>query len=254
MNQICRCCNETKSIDDFVKDKYTKSGYKRLCKTCNAEKMREYHKRDPELSRKKLYAWREKNREYWLDYCKHAHGRKSDFISKGREVRGLSREEAREHAKKRKSEYDKTHKKENQAYRESTKERYNKNKRVYRRNRGLKDPSYKMANTLRSRFGALMNRVKAKRFSSRKALELLGCDMPFFLRWIERNFEQGMTWGNHGKGIDKWNIDHNLCCASFDLTDPEQQKQCFHWSNLFPMWEKHNLNKRANLLVLDYEI
>ncbi len=50
-----------------------------------------------------------------------------------------------------------------------------------------------------------------------------------------------MTWDNYGK----WQIDHKIPCASFDLTDPEQQKSCFHFSNLQPLWAKDNNSKGA---------
>lgn len=52
-----------------------------------------------------------------------------------------------------------------------------------------------------------------------------------------------MSWQNRGRGHDKWHIDHVRPCASFDLTDPEQQKQCFHWSNMQPLWQTDNLRK-----------
>ena len=32
-------------------------------------------------------------------------------------------------------------------------------------------------------------------------------------------------------------------CASFDLTDPEQQRQCFHYTNLQPLWAADNIRK-----------
>jgi len=37
----------------------------------------------------------------------------------------------------------------------------------------------------------------------------------------------------------------NLTTSSFDLSDFEQQKQCFHYTNLQPLWWKDNLIKSA---------
>ena len=63
--------------------------------------------------------------------------------------------------------------------------------------------------------------------------------MPFVKKWIESQFVDGMSWDNHGE----WHIDHIRPCASFDLTDPEQQKECFNYKNLQPLWAKDNLSK-----------
>lgn len=38
-------------------------------------------------------------------------------------------------------------------------------------------------------------------------------------------------------------IDHIKPCAKFDLSDPEQQKECFHYTNLQPLWWYDNLKK-----------
>lgn len=40
-----------------------------------------------------------------------------------------------------------------------------------------------------------------------------------------------------------WEVDHIRPCASFDLTDTGQQKECFHWTNLQPLWELDNDRK-----------
>jgi len=56
---------------------------------------------------------------------------------------------------------------------------------------------------------------------------------------LESQFEPGMTWDNHGT----WHIDHIKPCASFDFSDPEQQHECFHWSNTQPLWAADNIAK-----------
>ena len=52
-----------------------------------------------------------------------------------------------------------------------------------------------------------------------------------------------MTWDNYGIGKHKWCIDHIKPCALFDLLLPKEQKKCFHYSNLQPMWASENSSK-----------
>jgi hypothetical protein len=82
---------------------------------------------------------------------------------------------------------------------------------------------------------------------SARTLELIGCTIPELRTHLERQFTPGMSWDNYGYGDDKWHIDHIRPCASFDLTDPAQQRACFHFSNLQPLWQPDNFrkNKRA---------
>ena len=100
-----------------------------------------------------------------------------------------------------------------------------------------------MRHLLQSRLhAALRGELKAA-----KTQELLGCDLQFFKDFIEAKFKPGMNWQNHGSGDGKWQIDHILPCASFNLTDVEQQKKCFHYSNMQPLWAHENLEKSNKL-------
>jgi len=74
-----------------------------------------------------------------------------------------------------------------------------------------------------------------------KTIELLGCTSTFFKSYIEKQFSAGMSWENRSK----WHIDHIRPCASFDLTDHTQQRLCFHFSNMRPLWSHENMAKAA---------
>jgi len=97
---------------------------------------------------------------------------------------------------------------------------------------------------LRSRLHSRISSSIRKRngaTKSAKTEDLLGCSIIEAKNHIEKLFTDGMSWEN----INEWHIDHKRPCASFDLTDPEQQKECFHYTNLQPLWAKDNLSKGA---------
>ena len=71
--------------------------------------------------------------------------------------------------------------------------------------------------------------------------ELIGCSLEELKIHLENQFTKGMNWKNYGR--NGWHIDHILPCASFDLTDLEQRKKCFHYTNLQPLWEIDNIRK-----------
>ena len=100
-----------------------------------------------------------------------------------------------------------------------------------------RNPQAKVHQRLNARISAAFKRGRLSK--SKTTAELLGCSIADCMDWLEAQFLPGMTWDNHGE----WHIDHIRPCASFDLTDPEQQKKCFHYTNLQPLWAKDNLSK-----------
>jgi hypothetical protein len=70
---------------------------------------------------------------------------------------------------------------------------------------------------------------------------LLGCTGVYLREYLKSQFTDGMSWENYG--LYGWHIDHIRPCASFDLTNPVQQRKCFHYTNLQPLWAIDNLQK-----------
>ena len=82
--------------------------------------------------------------------------------------------------------------------------------------------------------------LKAQRTTkSIRTANLIGCTIDYLWAYLENKFTRGMTRENYGR----WHIDHIVPCASFDLTDPEEQKICFHYTNLQPLWAIDNIRK-----------
>ena len=72
-------------------------------------------------------------------------------------------------------------------------------------------------------------------------MELIGCSIEQARAHIESLWQEGMTWSNHT--LEGWHIDHIKPINTFDLSDAEQQKICFHYTNLRPLWARDNLSR-----------
>jgi hypothetical protein len=77
---------------------------------------------------------------------------------------------------------------------------------------------------------------------------------------IHPELEAGLKWGSHlpslaaclasSRGpVIELGVGHfstpflHAYCASFDLLDPAQQRICFHWTNLQPLFSEENQKK-----------
>lgn len=123
----------------------------------------------------------------------------------------------------------------------SAEERSNRVKRVCERiaKREREDVHYRIMRRLRFRLWKFYN---GKRTSISK---LVGISRDGFLKHLQSHFEPGMTLENYGRG--GWHIDHVIPCTAFDLSDPEQQAACNHYTNLRPVWESENISKSDKL-------
>jgi hypothetical protein len=110
----------------------------------------------------------------------------------------------------------------------------------YFRKRRATDPHYRMKAALHARLlQALRLYGNGEKYAS--TIDLIGCTIPELVIHLENQFESTMSWENYGRS--GWHIDHKVPCSAFDLTDPEQQKICFHYTNLQPMWGVDNIRK-----------
>lgn len=106
-------------------------------------------------------------------------------------------------------------------------------------NRYASDPGYAIEMRLRSRLYEMITKAGAAK--SGRFREIVGVDRDQLRQHLERQFALGMNWDNR----HLWHVDHVRPCASFDLNDPNQQRQCFHYTNLQPLWAADNIRKGA---------
>lgn len=109
------------------------------------------------------------------------------------------------------------------------------------------DASRKIGRNLRHR----LHKVLKGDISALHTNNISGCDLKFLKHHLESKFIGNMGWSNYGNG--GWHIDHIIPCNAFDLTDPIQQKACFYWVNLQPLWGNDNISKNDNYFIEDFD-
>ena len=128
--------------------------------------------------------------------------------------------------------------------------KYAKNKEKYReenrdklakdrKERRQTDTEFRLSGNLRTRLNIALKKGVGKKCGS--TLELTGCTWAELRSHLESQFAEGMTWENYG--LYGWHVDHIKPCNSFDLTIDSQQRECFHYTNLQPLWAEDNLKK-----------
>jgi hypothetical protein len=220
--KICPTCKIDKQINQYNKNKNNKDGLQRECRECNHKSHdKHYHTfKSPRLNE------RLKLNHKICSRCNYELPFDNFNESKNGGRFGLKSE-----CKKCSSSRDKT-------YRDNNKQKLNN----YKKNKKQSDPQFKIKFLLRLR---LLDALKRENVTKRhSALQLLGCEVNILKQHLESKFDNIMNWSNHGI---YWEIDHIIPCSRFNLEDEEQQKQCFHYSNLQPLTKTENRQKSNNI-------
>ena len=221
--------------------------YNRIYREKNRDRLKASKKAYREDNKDKMRIYREKNKdrlrakgkEYYqraeVKACRKIYMK--EYHQNNRNIINAKRQEHYQNNKDRLRAKGKEYKKKNRDRLRAKENEWR--KEYYRR------PEVRLIVALRSRINFFLNGRK-----SALTLCLIGIadkadPIEFLWQYLEKQFEPGMTRENHGE----WHIDHVKPCASFDLTDPQQQKACFHYSNLQPLWAAENSSKGAK----DYE-
>jgi len=106
---------------------------------------------------------------------------------------------------------------------------------LYKKLRKRKFINLRIASNLRTRIWCALKGI----CKSAHTMELIGCDIKFLKKYLKKQFKYGMTWKNYGQ----WHIDHIIPCIFFDLRKESEQRKCFYYSNLQPLWAEDNRRK-----------
>jgi hypothetical protein len=118
------------------------------------------------------------------------------------------------------------------------------------RRRYHEEIEFRIIQILRSR---LRKVAKRGRGYSGNNLKWLGCTPIELRQHLKRQFQPGMNWNNLGVGGGKWNIDHKVPCAKFDMLNESERLACFHYTNLRPLWSELNIAKGAIWNGVNYQ-
>lgn len=236
--KTCNKCGEEKELGEFHNNKSNKDGKAYTCKICALKKHKTYYQENKEDIKAKVVTYALQNKTKIKEYKKNYYvenkaGVIADYNEKNKEAIKKTKKASREKSKEQTKMYNKAYRKEN---RESI--------RLYERNKFLTDPNYRIRKSLGSRLTKAVRRGEKKN----SIVSLIGCTLDELRIHLERQFKPGMSWENYG--LKGWHIDHRVPCNSFDLSKEEEQKACFHFTNLEPLWAFDNLSKNNKLEYL----
>lgn len=107
-----------------------------------------------------------------------------------------------------------------------------------RKARRITDPAFRVTESARARFAAAFKgRVKPG-----STFALFGYTAEDLIAHLTPMLKPGMTWANYGT---VWEIDHKRPVASFDLSSPDEVRDCWALANLQPMFGPDNRAKGA---------
>lgn len=211
------------------------------CRVCQEEKLlSEYYKhknskdgyRNDCINCRKIY-----NHHYAVNHKNDIKEYKSQYRKNNIEKIKVGRKEHYQNNKNKILEYQKQ-------YRESNKNKIREYKLHYFRNLRANDLLYCLLKKLQRRIRhALKNDSK-----SAHTKELIGCSPEFLQIWLNSTIEELNN---------KLTIDHIRPCASYNLSNPKEQRECFNWKNLRLISQLENSsknNRREPILEAQYII
>jgi len=129
-----------------------------------------------------------------------------------------------------------------QKWRENHKDHIKQYNIEYHHQKRKKNIQYRINQALRSSLHRTLNK------KTENTYDYIGCSSDFLENWLNFLFDKKMNWDNYG---EYWEIDHVKPCASFDLTNKEEQKICYHWTNLRPLVCQENRSKQDKIIELE---
>lgn len=238
MFKNCKYCQKNKENFEFNKCFFTNDGFQYKCRECE----KSYRKQNSERisERMKLYHSKEDIKEIRkLKNKKRYNINKEHILRKNREWQINNKEKDNKRRRNKYNENSELNAKKAREKRYRNIDHYRKYQCEWKKKKRKENIRYVIEDRLRGRIWIALKRQSGKK--AYKTIDLLGCEIDFFLKYIESLFTEGMNWEKlKNKEIE---IDHILPCCQFNLLDENEQKKCFHYTNLQPIWKKDHIIK-----------
>lgn len=182
---------------------------------------KKYYEKDPEKIKRKAVEWAKKNaaliKERKKINAEHLRAQAMDWYRKNKEKCMESRKK----------------------WRIKNKDKHKEINKRYKENRRKRDPLFVVKEKIRACVRASFKRIKKNKSTNTE--KYLGCSWQEAKEYLEKLWQDGMTWENHGNGPGTWNIDHIRPVCSFKEDELDQMNLI---ENLQPLWWKDN-NKKS---------
>lgn len=218
--KLCKCCELELPYVAFHKCNQTPTGLASYCRDCRSSKAKVYGASHREINHARYLEQREKKLAYERSRRADPRARAVMAANKYRYMR-LPSTRAKRNARRA--------------------ERY------------VTDVNFKLYVNAKARIRMALKRYMRHTglvpVTVRHKLDLLGCTIAEYRKHVELQFTEGMTWDNYGK----WHIDHITPVASFNLSDTQQLRSAFNYTNVRPLWATDNLSRprKINLSPAD---
>ena len=230
----CNVCKEIKPLNEFHKDKLRKDGRQSVCKGCRKQYQKNYQPQYYEDNKERIIEW---NKQYRQDNKEEIKEYKKQYY-----------QDNKEEILKRNTQYNQTHKEEIKEYRQDNKAKLNE----YQKNKRKNDIVFALRCNVSSQVSMAL-----KRNSGSKQGESLMKYLPYTIdqlkEHLENQFEDWMTWENHGvyhPTEKRWHIDHIIPQNKliYDSMDHPNFQNCWALENLQPLLALDNLSKGDKIL------
>ena len=203
------------------------------------------------IAPRKKYCYKEYNARWYRENKKRhlalQKKRLSDPVKYAAMIEQAKEYASKEETKQKRREYTKQYLQRPEIMARKQSKEYRAKTAAYAKERYRKCTQHKIGTCIRTRIKDALtyNRITSIKKTQRTE-KLLGCTIEKCKIYLESLFKEGMSWDNYG--YRGWHIDHIVPCSAFDLTNIEEQKKCFHYTNLQPLWAKDNLSKGDKLM------